>query len=236
VKNLALLFLFFVPASAFSQEVIIKKNALSRNIAEEYEVLKTDRKVRNGACKIYHGTTLVGTGKYAAGKRVGRWLFYDQDSIQQVYNYDTRKLQFNRPPAGVSFEFDKKPGDTVSNPAILEGSLGQSKLLLSYFPVEMLSHEGTFQVVHYLSISETGELLKWDYKIISPEWNSAGTRNLTGIEKEIQSAFIPAAVNKHPVKSTIIMVTRMTNTKSIRTIMEVRTPVSSLQTISPRSH
>ncbi|MCX2575021.1 hypothetical protein [Pedobacter sandarakinus] len=82
---------------------------------EHVTSLKSNIRVKNGMARIQSGKKIIASGLYKDNERYGRWSFYNQlDSLAQIYNYTTKKVEYNPPSSTIYFEIDSlKPGDKV---------------------------------------------------------------------------------------------------------------------------
>src|ERR1700753_1220612 len=87
---------FFYLTNCFAQETIEKKNRLTANVTETYQVLKNNESVKNGPYQaIYKRKTPVAMGVFTNGKKTGQWRFYDpQGKLMQIYNYTSDSLKY----------------------------------------------------------------------------------------------------------------------------------------------
>jgi TonB family protein len=84
--------------SVFGQELKPKQGTTLVYI-EEYNILTTNKKVRQGDYKKYRKDgSQVWTGKLDNNNRVGEWNYYENGEIEQTYNYDEKKLVFQKKP------------------------------------------------------------------------------------------------------------------------------------------
>jgi hypothetical protein len=81
---------------SYCQELITIINKTSQTI-EEYEVLKTNKKIRNGfyTKKVTFGLIIV-KGQFKDNVEIGTWEFYDYRTgdLEQRYDFDNKKFDF----------------------------------------------------------------------------------------------------------------------------------------------
>lgn len=97
MRRLICLILLFYPQSfTFCQDLKLITRVNSSTI-EEYEVLKSDKKIKNGSYTKKILKKLSVKGNYKNNERIGIWEFYNLNSgeIEQKYDYDSRRLLFD---------------------------------------------------------------------------------------------------------------------------------------------
>lgn len=98
-----ILTLYSMQFSVFGQELRPKKEkTLVYN--EEYNVLANNKKVRHGNYKKFRlDGSQIWTGKLDNNNKVGEWSYYENGEIEQTYNYDDKKLTFQKKPLNQFF-------------------------------------------------------------------------------------------------------------------------------------
>ncbi len=100
---LTIFILYFTHFFAFGQELKAKK-VKSLVYFEEYSILAKNKKVKHGDYRKYRSDgSQVWSGKLDNNIRVGEWKFYESGEIVQTYNYDDKKLIFQKKPASPFF-------------------------------------------------------------------------------------------------------------------------------------
>lgn len=170
--------------------------------------LKSQRGVKNGIATILSGKKKLATGMYKNNERIGRWHFFcPLDTLEQIYNYSTKKLEYNAPIEELTFEIDSlKEGDKVIYPAKIGGHLYGMYFLTSRFriPNEVKNIKGIHKLNYIFTISDSGQLTNFEVKISSLSYNKAEIMDLSKLHPD-DLAFVPAKVNGHAVKSKLIV-------------------------------
>jgi hypothetical protein len=94
LRTILIAILISLSLSGYAQETIADYNKLSPGVTEEFHVLKSDHKIKNGPYKaFYNKKILIASGNYSNNKRTGVWYFYNSmgHEIQQ-YDFDQKKL------------------------------------------------------------------------------------------------------------------------------------------------
>ncbi|TCC89312.1 hypothetical protein EZ428_16590 [Pedobacter frigiditerrae] len=181
--------------------------AFYRGFSTHETELKSKRGILNGEYIIYNGRKNIGAiGNYKNDERVGRWVFYSQkDSIDQIYNYTTKILVFNRPDKRIRFHIDSlKDGDRVVYPAKIMGYLGLFLLTRNYTPpFEIQKKVGEFNLYFIFTLDKDGKLIKYETKVASLNFNKVEAVNLKKLKPE-DFDFSPARVNGKNVASVMI--------------------------------
>ena len=98
-----ILTLYSIQFSVFGQELKPKKGKILV-YNEEYNVLSTNKKVRHGDYKKYRlDGSQIWAGKLDNNNKVGEWSYYENGEIEQMYNYDDKKLTFQKKPVNPFF-------------------------------------------------------------------------------------------------------------------------------------
>ncbi|MCX2495891.1 hypothetical protein OQX63_20520 [Pedobacter sp. PF22-3] len=170
--------------------------------------LKSQRGIKNGIATILAGKKKFATGIYKNNERIGRWHFFcPLDTLEQIYNYSTKKLEYNVPIKEITYEIDSlKEGDKVSYPAKIGGNLYGMYFLTERFriPSELKHIKGFHKLNYIFTVSNSGQLLNYEVKIISPSYNKTEIIDLAKFHPD-DLAFVPAKVNGRAVKSKLIV-------------------------------
>ncbi|MES2275876.1 MAG: hypothetical protein V4592_07630 [Bacteroidota bacterium] len=201
MKKLLLGLLCCFAFSAFAQDTVAKKNSIGK-FEEQYMVLKSDKKVRQGSYRLYTDKKLVASGSYDKGVRVGLWSFYNDGALEQQYDYTANKLIVNNASKAISCEIeDKTQGDSIKN-AVKVGGYNGLALLISSVNFEENVDAGRNQVLHVFTLDDKGEIKSWVASIKSSDGIKIVNQKIADISPEILQ-FIPAMVNGKAVASTI---------------------------------
>jgi len=210
MKTLASLLLSLFCFSAFAQKsdsTRIRKSAIGYDLIEESTELKSKPRIKNGSAEVFLHNKLVATGLYKDNEKVGRWRFFNRDTLSQVYNYNSKKLEYNVPDTAVAYNIDSvNQGDKVIYPA----KIGIMNNLYWYLasnariPKELEQKDTEYKVMFFLYISKLGKINKIlvDYRFA----NNNKSYELVDKTNEYKSfEFSPAIVNGYAVDSQMIL-------------------------------
>lgn len=214
MKTLASLLLSLICFSVFAQKsdsTRIRKTAIGYNLIEESTELKSKPHVKNGSADVFLHKKLVATGLYKDNERVGRWRFFNRDSISQVYNYKSKKIEYNVPDTTLAYNIDSlNQGDKVSYPI----KIGIMNNLYWYLastakvPDELKQIKGEYQVTFVISISKFGKITKQEVNYKSNNISkSYELVDQTHGYKDFE--FSPAIANGNAVDSQMILKVRV---------------------------
>lgn len=207
--------IFFICA-CFAQETIDRKNRLTDSVIERFQVLKTNREIKNGIYSAYfRRKTVVATGIYTDGVRTGVWNFYDHNGkLKQTYNYDDKSLRFLSPldtTDDLHYRFDSKikSTDTVTRPF----KIGETYFgYIPYISIFQLPFEtfgidtDQFIAEVELLISPLGVLADYKVHVLSAAYQYDHTVDLdVKLFNKDDRYFVPATVNKQPIVSSIFI-------------------------------
>ena len=162
-------------------------------IMEEYNVLRANRKIKQGYYKLYVDTDQVVSGKYNNNKKAGIWTYYKQDnSISLRYNFDTDSvIYFND-------EYDSSEYD---RPLLYLGSMSKAKCIVAYNLVypEVAQENGWYgKILVDIYVDETGKA--YDFKSQNRKHKTLDNEAIR-VVKLIPNQWLPAIKNGIPVKS-----------------------------------
>ena len=85
---------------AFGQELkSVRKKGYG--FTEEYNVLVSDKKVKQGDYKRYSlKDQLTIEGKYDNNQKIGEWKFYVNGDLEQTFDFSTKQLKFSKTVKG----------------------------------------------------------------------------------------------------------------------------------------
>ncbi len=188
---------------------------LYRGLSMHETELKSKRGVKNGEYKLFMGKKIIAQGLYKDDDRVGRWQFFnDNDTLDQVYNYSTKTVEYNLPHPKFTYYIDSiKEGDQVVYPAKVGGFLG-IWLLTRYYnaPYEVQKGTGAYNLFFVFTVNENGELVKYETKIASSNYNKVDEIPLKKLRPE-DLAFSPAKVNGKNIGCTLVYEVFVSHTK-----------------------
>jgi len=94
MKNLILSLVMLLSLKTWAQETVMRTTHPNYVFTEKYEVLKSDKKIRQGVYKVFfNDTTIVAEGYYTNNMRTGLWNFYNaRGKMVQSFDYDLNQL------------------------------------------------------------------------------------------------------------------------------------------------
>ncbi|MGZ3767432.1 MAG: hypothetical protein ACXVB0_20675, partial [Mucilaginibacter sp.] len=103
--------------NCFSQETVEKKNRLTDDVIEKFQVLKANEGIKNGLYQaLYKRKIPIAIGNYIKGKKTGIWRFYNpKGNLLQTYNYDKDSLKYEAREditSSLRYLIDKEISDT----------------------------------------------------------------------------------------------------------------------------
>ena len=212
MKTLASLLLSLICFSAYAQKsdsTRIRKNAIGYDMIEESTELKSRPRIKNGSAEIFFHDKLVAIGLYKDNERIGRWRFfkYKTDTITQIYNYSSKKLEYNVPDTTINYNIDSlNQGDKVLYPVKI-GTMNNLYWYLTSMariPEELFQKDTEYNVTFFLNINKLGKITKLvvDYKLE----NKGKTYELVDKAYRFKDFdFSPAIVNGNAVDSQMIL-------------------------------
>ena len=216
MKTLLSFSFFILSFSVFAQKsdsTRMRYRIIRGGLIEHSTTLKSNRYVKNGWAEIKSGRDLLATGVYKDGERYGRWRFFrGPDSLEQVYNYTSRKLEYNNPPEQVSYKIDDlKEGDVIKYPAKIGGYFTSLHFLIRKFspPMEFKAYPGIHTVLIIFHIDEHGKLVKYETETGKGTYLKKDSLNLKKFRSE-DLEFVPAYRNDKPVSSKLIYQGKLT--------------------------
>lgn len=215
MKALCSLLLFFICFSVFAQksDSTYTYYRLIRGLSQHITELKTKRGVRNGLTEVVSFSKPIASGIYKDDVKVGRWRFFkEKDTLEQIYNYTTKKLEYNLIDPRITYQIDSlKDADKVILPAKIGGVHYALHYLLRHYPkpYELRGKTGSFNLIHIFSLNEKGILIHFETKIASSNYNYTETVEIAKLKPE-DLEFTPAIKNGVPIKSILIFTTPVT--------------------------
>jgi TonB family protein len=130
---------------------------LTRNnelFKEVYWVNKSDKQMRNGQSTTYYKGKIIEQGRYSNNKRVGRWRFYNLDSILD-YEFDFDKNELLRVSGIERHDLKRR------SPCLFLGSPLIPYLFLVNnlsYPAKAIDNDVEGEVVLALKVNKKGEV------------------------------------------------------------------------------
>jgi len=203
MKKLILCLFCCFTIGAYAQDTVKKSNSTG-DFNEQFAVLKSNKKMRQGSYKLLYQKKVVAAGNYDQGKKVGLWSFYTDDKMVQQYDFSANKLISNDPEKGFSFSVTYNPGDVVTNPVKIGGATAGLKFLLAYtnFADVISGLSGKISVNHTITLDENGKIATWVTMVKSDEGLKVNNQVLVDVPEDAM-LFLPATVNGKPAASAI---------------------------------
>jgi len=216
VKKLTLLLSLFIPLFASAQKsdsTHTHFRIIRGGMIEHSTELKSKRYVKNGESEIKIGRDLLAVGLYKDDERSGRWRFFNgPDSLEQIYNYTTKKLEYNHTAKNIVYEIDStKEGDKIIYPAKIGGYHTSLRFLIKKFSPskEFRAYAGVHTVLLIFHIDEHGKLIKYQAETGEGELKRTEEISLSKFRPE-DFDFVPAYLNGKPVASRLIFQSKLT--------------------------
>ncbi|AZI27666.1 hypothetical protein EA772_20810 [Pedobacter sp. G11] len=210
MKTCCTFLLLFIGFTAFAQKsdsTRIRKSAIGFDLIEESTELKSKPHIKNGSARVFLHNKIVATGLYRNNERVGKWRFFDKDSLSQVYNYNLKQMEFNIPDTTLHYNIDSlNQGDKVTYPI----KIGMMNNLYWYLtstariPKELEQKDTEYQVMFYLYISKLGRIDK-TFVNYSFSNNNKSYQLIDETNRFKYFEFSPATVNGSAVDSQMIL-------------------------------
>lgn len=201
MKKLLLAVLCCLAVGAYAQDTVKKTNSVGK-FEEQFMVLKSDKKVRQGSYRLFTDKKLVAAGSYDKGKRAGVWNFYNGDELEQEYDYTNNKVVLNHGSKAITCEIENaQPTDSVKAAVKVGGYNGLSMLVAST-DFSSNADVGNNKVIHVFTLDDKGEILSWMATIKSSDGIKVITQKIVDVDPEIVR-FLPAMLNGKPVACTV---------------------------------
>ncbi|WP_379089852.1 hypothetical protein [Pedobacter sp. UC225_65] len=175
--------------------------------------LKSKKGVKNGEARIQNGKKIVAKGLYKDGERIGRWQFFKEgDTLEQIYNYSIKRMEYNLPHEKIRFEIDSlKEGDRIVYPAKIGGTNYALMYLLKQYimPYQLQNSNGEYLLSFIFNIDRNGRLVKYEIKVGNNKINKLQQVDLKKLKPE-DFEFTAAKLNGRNVESTLIFETKFT--------------------------
>ncbi|TSD66232.1 hypothetical protein FFF34_002180 [Inquilinus sp. KBS0705] len=203
--------------NCFAQETVQKKNKLTDSVTEVFQVLKSNKAIRQGLYQaLFKKKITVASGDYKNDKRAGLWQFYDtKGTVIQTYNYDTQKLYFEAPEdttSALRYFIDKnlEPTDKVTKPIKIGGRYYGYIPYLQLFKLpdylNELNRQALIKAVVELLISPYGRLADYKVHLFSPEGEELQIVNMNiDLPNPADKIFTPTTLNGEAVSSRIMI-------------------------------
>ncbi|MDN3585086.1 hypothetical protein QWY86_00285 [Pedobacter aquatilis] len=216
MKTLASLLLILISFLTYAQKSDSTRThykIIRGGMIEHSTELKSKRYIKNGESEIKLGRNIVASGLYKNGQRYGRWRFFNgPDSVEQIYNYTTKKLEYNKKAKNITCEIDAaKVGDRIIQPAKIGGFYSSLRLLIKEFAPskEFRAHPGVHSVFLIFYINKEGKLIKYEAETVGNNLKLSEIIPLSKFHPD-ELDFTPAYLNGKPASSRLIFESKLT--------------------------
>lgn len=227
IHVLAIFILALMCQVCFAQETIELSTYHSGGITEKYNVLKSNRKIKQGLYQqVTRKNNALVSGAYDQNKRVGIWHFYDRDGkVNELYNYTTKKLLYEAPVDSthdyIEYIFDRKitRTDTATKPIRIGGTWFGYLPYIKLFKIDSESPYTSAPIRAFLQmlVSPGGRLS--ECKLIVQLKSNNAIVDTYVLKNELldeeDKEFVPATVNHQPVVATISVLVRINDNWTI---------------------
>lgn len=227
MKNIFLLNLFLLGCCfVYGQDTVKRSNELSTQIHEQYSVLKSNKKLRQGEYyAVYMQKMILAKGRYEAGKRVGEWQYFTSaGKLIQTFDYDKYAFKYldtsGRKTVQYHFPQTITAADSVSNPIVIGGYYYTiMPLMYQQRLFENLHSDfdqgGKITLKHVLTISPEGVMLKHEVYATADGRSKVYTLDDKDFD-DGNKKFIPGMINHQPVTCEITVLN--TTISTVRTM------------------
>lgn len=219
MKNtLSVLTLLLISTATLAQQTVKRSNYLANSIMEKFEVLKADKKVRQGTFVATFKSTTVAKGNYQDGKRSGNWDFFNtKGKLVQTYNYTQNKLTFldTADTQGLKYFLENvKATDVVSAPVKIGGSCyGLLPILYRQDLSDQVRNDNPgiqkITYTHIITLNDKGNIISHQVKANIKGISKTYTLDDSRLDPDV-ARFVPATLNHHAVPCQITTVTYST--------------------------
>jgi len=215
LRTVLFLMVFAVCRVGFAQETMPISRFHPGGIFENYNVLKSDPKIKQGLYQlITRKKTAIVSGGYNNGVRVGVWHFYDQrGKVVELYNYTTKQLLYEAPADStnnfIQYRFDKQvaENDSITRPVRIGGTYYGYLPYVKLFKIDASNHyaEAPLSAFMEILVSPSGQLA--ECKLVVKLKLTDRVVDTYMVNNELlnpdEKTFIAATINHVPVTSTI---------------------------------
>jgi len=215
MKNFFLFLFICVALPGLGQELKKQTKRLPAPYSKEvYEVLKADDQTKNGTyLKYFHDGVMAEKGQYEANQKVGVWEYYTwQGSMDQQYNWTTRKLESTNPVTGIKNYWVEENGVFVPKepeelPVFIGGEGAFQRRIGSSvrYPAEALRSGKGGEVLISVIITTEGQMV--EEKIAKGLGYGLEEESLRVI-KTIEGEWVPGKVQGQPVNTRLLIPVR----------------------------
>lgn len=224
--------LLLISGIAYAQDTVNRANQLTKQITEQYAVLKSNKKIKHGEYTAFTQNGVLARGRYANGKRVGEWIFGSyKGKLIQNYNYDTKKMVVvdGSDAKGYVYTFTDslKKTDSVTKPIKIGGGY------YSLMPLTMDNNlftsihfdfpdEERLNYIHVFTVSPSGEITRHEVFVKTPDKEKKYILKDKYFDNDLKE-FVPGTINGKPVECKVAVKTMI----SVRTSTTITTTTRS---------
>ncbi len=198
----------------------MRTGTLGMSIKEKFEVLKSDKRVKQGSYQAFRDTSVLANGYYRKGERSGHWVFYDHThKMVQAYNYTRQQLIFqdtaNVAKLGYEFNDSVAVGDKIRYPVKIGGlQYGISPLTLNVDALARTLYASSpgrnnFSCLHIFTVGTEGQIKKHEVLVDHAGQKKMYILNDDNIADEYKQ-FIPGTINDKPAECKVSVETVIT--------------------------
>jgi hypothetical protein len=204
MKKLLLSLLCFIAVTAYAQDTV-KKATRVGDYNEDFMVLKSSKKVRQGSYQLSFRKKMVANGKYDQGKRTGIWNYYDNnDKLVQQYDFTANKMVSAVADKDIMYNVSSNQGDVVVEPVLIGGLTAGLRFIASFtnYADNFSDVAGKVSISHSINLDENGKISKWTTVIKSFDGLKVVNPSFDNIPEDLR-LFTPAMVNGKAIASVI---------------------------------
>ncbi|MHB8209279.1 hypothetical protein [Mucilaginibacter sp.] len=202
----------------YGQDTVKRSDYLTQLVREDFFVLKSNKKVRQGPYQAIYNNVIISKGDYKEGKRVGKWFFAsNKGQIVQSYDYDQHIISIDSADQNnlkYLIADSIKATDVIRYPVKIGGFFyglypllfqpGISSMLHADFP------DGTkLNCLHKFTIGPDGDIIKHEIQVTGGGKEKFYILDDSKFDPYLRQ-FIPASVNGRKVECQVLTKTSTT--------------------------
>jgi hypothetical protein len=216
--NFLLSAFLLLSVGTYGQDTVKRSDYLTQLVREDFFVLKSNKKVREGPYQAIYNNVIISKGNYKEGKRVGKWFFAsNKGQIVQSYDYDQHVLSIDSTDLNnlkYLIADSIKATDVICYPVKIGGFFyglypllfqpGISSMLHADFPDGI-----RLNCLHKFTVSSNGDIIKHEIQV------TGGGREKVYILDDSKfdlyfRQFLPASINGRKVECQVLTKTSTT--------------------------
>ncbi|RZJ81486.1 MAG: hypothetical protein EOO47_04045, partial [Flavobacterium sp.] len=153
-----------------SDSTIMRSRNVAYGFTEHFTELKTKKGIKNGYADVKEGSKIIATGRYKDDKKFGRWRYFKKDTLQQLYNYNTKTIEYQINDEKLVYVIDSlKDGDLIVYPTKIGGTYFGFRFLgpLYIIPNQLRKTQGDYPIYFIFHLNEQGKVLDLKVKTIN---------------------------------------------------------------------